>query len=190
MDVAIAEFEAQKVFKGLEERLVEMKMRKLDLFIHQSSHRVVNTLDGLLRYTSILVAGCFHEVRPKDAPNSHYVYERPPAFDALEHHLAQPREQQDIQFVIAWLASSPPNLPVLGSVVRRLKQLLLARFAKCRKERAKRAQIQLQRGVFEESIDVLRQCADYFRGVIRRENSIELVFGVGLLNYFWNGIRC
>lgn len=62
LDITVAEFKTQEILKGLEERLVEVKMGKLELVVEQCCHGIVDALYRLFRNTSILVTSGFHEM--------------------------------------------------------------------------------------------------------------------------------
>lgn len=136
-----------------------MKVRKFDLFVQQSCHRIMNALNGFFRNATVFVTGCFHKVGAQDAPDlfsapkkkkgqkifvdgkiqrnlgniyPHDVNERSATFDTLEHHFAEPRKQQNVQIIVPWFASTPPKFRVLlRSTVTCFEQLIFAGLAKC-----------------------------------------------------------
>lgn len=98
----------------------------------------------------------------------HYMNQRPAALHALEHNFAQTSQQQHVHLVFSRFVAPPPKSLVLFTPIGSLEQLCLAGFAKGREERAERSEIQLERRILEEPVDLLRQHTNNLGGVVRR----------------------
>lgn len=117
------------------------------------------------------------------------MYQRSAALHTFQHNFTQTSQQQHIHLVLPRFAFPPPKPLIVFATVGGLEQLRFTGLTEGCEKRAERPEIQLERRVFKEPIDLLRQHAYNFGRIVRRQNAVKLTVSVRFLDNLRDCVR-